>query len=121
MTTMLGLDDVIAAETVLSHVDGEAGRLSYVQFRKVGLPIGSGGIESSIRRVINLRLKSNGMFWGDPQAETMLQVRAQIISGRWDERLKAMRELSRRDGHLDWNWDPQPMSVKSEPANTAQT
>jgi citrate synthase len=27
MTTLLGLDDVIAAETVLSHVDGEAGRL----------------------------------------------------------------------------------------------
>src|SRR3954452_10307979 len=27
MTTMLGLDDVIAAATVLRHVDGEAGRL----------------------------------------------------------------------------------------------
>ena len=100
---------------------GEAGRLSYVQFRKVGLPIGSGGIESSIRRVINLRLKSNGMFWGDPQAETMLQVRAQVISNRWDQRLQEMRELSRQDGHLDWNWDPQPMSVKSEPADTAFT
>src|SRR3954453_5298234 len=27
MTTLLGLDDVVAAETVLTHVDGEAGRL----------------------------------------------------------------------------------------------
>ena len=41
---------------------GEAGRLSYVSFRRQGLPLGSGAIESSIRRVINLRLKSNAMF-----------------------------------------------------------
>jgi hypothetical protein len=100
---------------------GAAGRLSYAHYRKVGLPLGSGGIESGIRRVINLRLKSNGMFWGEPQAEIMLQVRAQVISGRWDERLQAMRDLSRRDGRLDWNWDPQPMSVKSEPTDTAFT
>ena len=98
---------------------GDAGRLSYAHFRKVGLPIGSGAIESSIRRVINLRLKSNGTFWGEPQAETMLQVRAQVISGRWDERLQAMRDLNRHDGRRDLNWDPQPMSVKSEPADAA--
>ena len=66
-----------------------------------------------------LRLKSNGTFWGEPQAETMLQVRAQVISGRWDERLQAMRDLNRHDGRRDLNWDPQPMSVKSEPAATA--
>ena len=98
---------------------GDAGRLSYVHLRKLGLPIGSGAIESSIRRVINLRLKSNGMFWGEPQAETMLQVRAQVISGRWDERLKAMRDLNRHDGRRDLEWDPQSMSVKAEPAAEA--
>ena len=98
---------------------GEAGRLSYAHFREVGLPLGSGAIESSIRRVINLRLKSNGMFWGEPQAETMLQVRAQVISDRWDQRLQEMRELNRHDGRPDWNWEPQPMSMKSE--STADT
>jgi hypothetical protein len=96
---------------------GEAGRLSYAHFRQLGLPLGSGAIESSIRRVINLRLKSNGMFWGEPPAETMLQVRAQVISGRWDERLQAVRALARRDGRVDWTWEPQLMSVKSEPAD----
>lgn len=100
---------------------GVAGRLSYTHFRKLGLPLGSGAIESSIRRVINLRLKGNGMFWNEPRAEAMLQVRAQIISGRWDERLQAMRDLSRQDGRPDWTWDPKPMSAKSEPANTAFT
>jgi hypothetical protein len=95
---------------------GEAGRLSYAHFRSLGIPLGSGAIESSIRRVINLRLKSNGMFWGEPQAECMLQVRAQVISNRWDERLKEMRELSRRDGQTEWRWEPQSMSEKAEPA-----
>jgi hypothetical protein len=95
---------------------GEAGRLSYAHFRSLGIPLGSGAIESSIRRVINLRLKSNSMFWGEPHAETMLQVRAQVISNRWDQRLQEMREFTRRDGRLDWKWQPQAMSGKSEPS-----
>ena len=49
---------------------------------ELGLPLGSGAIESGIRRVINLRLKNNGMFWREKHAEAMLQVRAQIISKR---------------------------------------
>lgn len=115
------ITDKMQTEIAYLQKHGEAGRLSYPHFRHLGLPLGSGAIESSIRRVINLRLKSNGMFWGEPPAETMLQVRAQVISGRWDERLQALRDLSRRDGRTDWNWDPQPMSAKPEPADTAFT
>ena len=37
----------------------EAGRLRYNCFRCRGVPLGSGAIESTIRRVINLRLKGN--------------------------------------------------------------
>ena len=92
---------------------GEAGRLQYPTFRKLGLPLGSGAIESSIRRVINLRLKSNGMFWREEHAEEMLQVRAQVISKRWDERMKAMRQHLRYDGRTDWKWEPQAMSSKT--------
>ena len=114
-----GNNDKMQTEIAYLQKHGEAGRLSYAHFRQLGLPLGSGAIESSIRRVINLRLKSNGMFWGEPPAETMLQVRAQIISGRWDERLRAVRALNRRDGRPDWTWQPQPMSSKSESADTA--
>jgi hypothetical protein len=96
---------------------GEAGRLSYAHFRKLGLPLGSGAIESGIRRVINLRLKSNAIFWRERNAESMLQVRAQVISNRWDQRVQEMRELRRSDGLTDWTWQPKPMSVKSEADN----
>lgn len=106
----------IQTEIAYLRKHGEAGRLNYVRYRRLGLPLGSGAIESGIRRVINLRLKSNGMFWREPHAEIMLQIRAQVITNRWDERLRAMRKLARQDGRQTWQWEPQEMSVKSESA-----
>ncbi len=92
---------------------GEAGRLKYPTFPACGLPLGSGAIESSIRRVINRRLKGNGIFWREAHAEAMLQVRAQVLTGRWDERMAAKRRHLRYDGRLDWCWDLQPMNSKA--------
>lgn len=62
----------IATENEYLRKHGEAGRLSYVQFRPLGIPLGSGSIESSIRRVVNNWMKSNGMFWRAENAEIML-------------------------------------------------
>ena len=93
---------------------GEAGRMSYRHFRQLGIPLGSGAIESGIRQVINRRLKSNSLFWRESNAESMLQVRCQLISDRWDERLCEMREFRRQHGVQDWAWTPEPMNVKSE-------
>lgn len=78
---------------------GESGRLSYPYFRSPGLPCGSGSIESGIRRLINLRLKSNSMFWTSAHAESMLQVRSQVIPGGWDKSLKARGEFRRTVAH----------------------
>jgi len=97
---------------------GEAGQLSYPAFKIGGLPIGSGAIESSIRRVINLRLKSNAMFWKAENAESMLQLRCQIISGRWDERLKSMRQSMLRNASTDWTWTPVCMRNEIETEST---
>lgn len=105
-----------ATEVAYLKKHGAAGRLSYPTFRKLGLPLGSGAIESSIRRVINLRLKSNATFWREPNAETMLQVRALLISDRWDEGLTSSRALLRRHATDDWTWEPQPMRGKTEAA-----
>lgn len=106
-------NEEVRTEIAYLRKHGEAGRLQYPTFRKLGLPLGSGAIESSIRRVINLRLKNKGMFWRDEHAEEMLQVRAQVISKRWDERVKAMRQHLRHDGRTDWKWEPQAMSCKT--------
>jgi len=97
---------------------GEAGRLKYPTFRGLGLPLGSGSIESQIRRVINLRLKGNGIYWLEGNAEAMLQVRAYVLTNRWDQRLGELRKLRSRDAHTAWHWTPQDMSSNTERATT---
>ncbi len=58
-------------------------RMQYDNFKKKGIPTGSGFVESAIRRVINLRLKSAGTFWKKETAESFLFLRSQLLSGRW--------------------------------------
>lgn len=102
--------------TELSYLrrHGAAGRLSYVSFRRAGLPCGSGAIESGIRRVINLRLKSNAMFWKSENAESMLQVRSQVVPDQWDSVMLELGEYRRTQASNDWNWEPQSMASKTE-------
>lgn len=107
-------DSAIHTEIAYLEKHGSAGRLSYRHFRTIGIPLGSGAIESTIRRVINQRLKGNGLSWYRENAEAMLQLRAQVVSRRWDAQLKAMRAYARQDARTDWTWDPQPMSIKDE-------
>lgn len=60
-------------------------RLGYKAAKDNGLPQGSGSIESSIRRVVNLRMKGNSIFWLEQSANDMLFLRSYYKSGRWDE------------------------------------
>ena len=84
----------------------EAGRLRYNCFRYRGVPLGSGAIESTIRRVINLRLKGNGIYWTEDNAEAVFQLRAAVVSGRWEEIVEHTREAMARDRRTDWRWTP---------------
>ncbi len=58
-------------------------RMQYKNNLRMKFPIGSGVIESAIRRVVNLRLKSPGSFWKLDFAEKMIYLRSQILYGRW--------------------------------------
>ena len=69
----------------------EAGRLRYNCFRCRGVPLGSGAIESTIRRVINLRLKGNGIYWTEDNAEAVFQLRAAVVSRRREEIVEQTR------------------------------
>jgi len=57
-------------------------RINYAAARSSQLPIGSGAVESAIRRVINLRVKSNATYWLRENAEAMIRLRAWIKAGR---------------------------------------
>jgi hypothetical protein len=60
-------------------------RMDYARSRTHQMPIGSGAIESAVRRVINLRVKSNAVYWLRDNAETIIRLRAWIKAGRADE------------------------------------
>lgn len=110
-------EDAVITELTYLRKHGHAGRLSYPYFRRIGVPLGSGAIESNIRRVINLRLKSNSMYWSEPGAESMLQVRAQIITQRWDSRLQQARVHHSKHPCTDWKFESRMMAMKSEGEN----
>lgn len=70
-------------------------RMQYSTFRNMGLPTGSGCVESAIRRVINLRLKAPGIFWKARTAEVMLFLRSTLLCGRWNNMVKNLFRLNR--------------------------
>jgi hypothetical protein len=63
--------------------NARAGRLNYSKARWAKMPIGSGSMESAVRRVVNLRLKGPGIFWHEEHAEQMLFLRAYYKSKHW--------------------------------------
>jgi len=71
-------------EKELTYFERHKDRIKYNYFRRNKIPIGSGTVESAIRRVINLRMKAPGTFWKEDTAEIFLYLRSQLISGRWD-------------------------------------
>ena len=58
--------------------------MRYDKISKMGLPIGSGAMESAIRRVVNLRLKGASIYWLKETAEAMLMLRSFYKAGRWN-------------------------------------
>jgi hypothetical protein len=78
-----------AMRTQLDYFIKHQRRMAYAKLMAMQLPIGSGAIESAVRRVINLRLKGAGLFWCRTSAEAILLLRSYYKAGRW-QMLKQM-------------------------------
>lgn len=65
--------------------NAEKGRMDYARIAGLKLPIGSGAIESAIRRVVNLRLKGASIYWHQQSAEAVLLLRSYYKAGRWNQ------------------------------------
>jgi len=59
--------------------------MRYREARDRKLPIGSGAMESAIRRVVNMRFKGPGLLWKPENLEPLLHLRAQLKSGWFNE------------------------------------
>src|SRR5215472_2652898 len=74
-----------AISRALGYLETHAHRMRYVTLEARKLPIGSGQVESAVRRVVNLRFKAPGSFWTETTASSLMHLRAAFKAGRWDE------------------------------------
>ena len=83
---------------------GEYGHLQYLKYKRNRVTLGSGAIESSIRRVINLRLKGNGIFWQEVNAEAVMTMRAKLLSDQWEQSVGLVRERWKLTRATTYRW-----------------
>jgi hypothetical protein len=89
----------------IEFLDKHEAHLRYDWFQYRGRPLGSGAVESAIRRVINLRLKGSGIYWREENAEAMLVLRAAVLTGRWQETMERTHAAMATDRRRDWQWE----------------
>ena len=68
-------------------------RMTYANFRRRGLPIGSGIVEAACKSIVKSRLCRSGMRWTRKGGQHILHLRVQIKSGRWDDFWDAYKTL----------------------------
>lgn len=90
-----------------NYFQGNEKRMQYKRFKDAAIPCGSGCVESAIRRIINMRLKSAGTFWTREIAEFFLFLRSQLLSGRWQIMLRNLTRQHALD-LLKSHTDPAP-------------
>jgi hypothetical protein len=59
--------------------------MRYAEYRRLGVPIGSGVTEAACKTVYTQRLKLSGMRWKKAGAQTVLTLRVILLSGAWSQ------------------------------------
>ena len=72
------------------------GHMRYDEYRRVGMPIGSGVTEAACKTVYTQRLKLSGMRWKKAGARTILTLRVILLSGVWSEVYRKTLETASR-------------------------
>lgn len=86
-------------DETLTYVTNNRARMDYPEYRRLGLPISSAPVESTIKQ-INRRLKGTEKFWLEDGAEALLQLRAAQLSedDRWGQYWSRPRKHRRAAG-----------------------
>lgn len=74
-------------KTAIAYFEKHATRMAYTSLDDQQLPVGSGVVESAVRRIINLRFKAPGTFWEEDTVAELMHLRACFKAGRWHEML----------------------------------
>ena len=82
--TVLDADAAEEVRKAIGYFTDHADRMDYPRFVARQLPIGSGGVESACKTLIQAREKQAGMRWSHDGAQVVASLRALHRSGRWD-------------------------------------
>jgi len=87
--------------------------MDYASYRARGLQIGSGSAESACKQVVSSRLKQAGMIWDASGAAAVAEVRAWLLSERWQEAI-ALRGVRRRSYRRKQTEQERPRSQEQD-------
>lgn len=73
----------------VEYLRGHLTHMRYARYAEAQQPLGSGLVESAVRRVINLRFKSASMAWLEEHLEPLLYLRALLKAGHWQRFITA--------------------------------
>ena len=74
-----------ALRNLYEYLDTHKHHIQYEKFRELGLPIGSGMVESACKWLIQQRFKGVGMRWSETGFNHLLHLRLAWVNGRFEE------------------------------------
>jgi len=70
-------------DILLTYLENNEYRMKYDEYRKKGLMIGSGPIESAHRTLLQVRMKRSGQRWSDEGCDKMIKLRVALRSQKF--------------------------------------
>jgi hypothetical protein len=70
--------------TVYAYLDRHRAHIDYARYKALGLPLGSGMVESACKWLIQQRFKGVGMRWSEDGFNHLLHLRLAWVNGRFD-------------------------------------
>lgn len=83
LRALLDMPDVdrVPVIDLLRYVENNIERIDYPRFRELGLPVGSGIVESAHKHVLQVRMKRAGQHWSPSRCRRMARLRAANRTG----------------------------------------
>jgi hypothetical protein len=72
-------------QNLYDYLDTHRDHIDYARFKELGLPIGSGLVESACKWLIQQRFKGVGMRWSEDGFNHLLHLRLAWVNGRFDD------------------------------------
>ena len=72
-------------QNLYDYLDAHRDHIDYARFKALGLPIGSGLVESACKWLIQQRFKGVGMRWSEDGFNHLLHLRLDWVNGRFDD------------------------------------